>query len=914
LVLAAGVASLATIAWASDQVAYAPPEPWVQPLPIPSADAVPDSGAAQTLLVDDQSHFDADGDVYYVERAIRLRTAQALGGANFIWDWNPETETLTVHKLHIIRDGQVIDVLASGKKLTVLRRETKLEAATLDGTLTATIQPEDVRVGDILDYAISIRRKDPLRRGFSEGFYAIDHPGVAGRFHIRASWPSSKPMRWRATEGLEAPPQRSKDGQVELVVDREQATAPKKPAGAPGRYQQIGELEISQYRDWAELSGIMAPLYRKAATLDAESPLKGEVAKIRSQYADPKQRAFAALKLVEDQTRYVFLGMNLGGYLPANADETWKRRFGDCKGKTALLLALLHELGIEAEPAFVNTEAGDGLDRRLPMLNLFDHVLVRAQINGATYWLDGTRAGDRNLEDIPAPSFRWALPLRDSGGQLVAIPQKPFAEPQTEKIARLEIQAGLEAPAVVHVEHLFRGDAAIGARLLIENVGKTDLDRYLRNYWSEDYPWVTAKAVGATYDEKTGLERFWIDGSGPLQWTISGNYRDFEVIDSEFGDDPDYHREDGPNKDAPFAVDFPNYEKRTTTVVLPQKGAGFTLWQPATLDTVIAGVSYKRTAELKDGVLVVQSEERSLAPDFPATETEKAAAALRKLAYDNVFLRALAPTSPASASASVQVPEPTDPVEFAVRGAKALNSNDYDAAIKDFTNAIRLDPKSAKYVYDRGVAHFQKGEDELALSDFNASLKLAPSDSLALAARAELELYKGKEDLARRDFDEALKGATDQKAVLRRRADVYRDTGFLPQAAGYYVEWLKAYPADKTVEEVKAELCRVSAQIGRSPPSAALEACEAVLKARPTSAAAQEGKAWSLLRQAKLTEAISAFDAVLSVDPDAVGALYGRGLARIRSGSASVGQADIKAASARDNGIAQRFKAYGLAP
>jgi tetratricopeptide (TPR) repeat protein len=912
--LAVGVASLATAAQASDQVIYAAPEPWVQPLPIPPVDSVPDSGAAQTLLVDDQSRFDADGDVFYVERAIRLRTAQALGGANFMWSWNPETETLTVHKLHIIRGGQVIDILTGGKKLTVLRRETNLEAATLDGTLTATIQPEDVRVGDILDYSISIRRKDPLRRGFSEGFYAIDHPGVAGRFHIRTSWPSSKPMRWRATEGLEAPSQRSKDGQVELVVDREQVTAPKKPAGAPGRYRQIAELELSQYRDWAELSGIMAPLYRKAATLDANSPLKAEVAKIRSQYADPKQRAFAALKLVQDQTRYVFLGMNLGGYLPADADETWRRRFGDCKGKTALLLALLNELGIEAEPAFVNTEQGDGLDRRLPMLNLFDHVLVRTQIGGATYWLDGTRSGDHNLEDIPPPNFRWALPLRESGAQLIAIPQQPFATPQTEKIAKLEIQPGLEAPAIVHIEHLFRGDAGIGARLLIENVGKTDLDRYLRNYWSGEYPWLTAKSVGAAYDEQASVERFWIDGTGPLQWTVSGSYRDFEVIDSGFGDDPDYHREDGPNKDAPFAVDFPSYEKRTTTVVLPQKGAGFTLWSPAALDTVIADVSYKRSAELKDGVLVVQTEERSLAPDFPSADTEKAAAALRKLSYDNVFLRALAPTSPTSASAPAQASEPKDPIEFAARAAKSMNVGDYDAAIKDFTDAIRLDPRSAKYVYDRGVAHFQKGEDELALSDFNASLKLAPSDSLALAARAELELYKSKEDQARRDFDDALKGATDKKAVLRRRADVYRDTGFLPQAAAYYVDWLKSYPGDKTTTEVTAELCRVRAQIGRDPPSASLEACETVLKISPMSPVALEGKAWTLLRQAKLAEAITAFDAALKADPSATGALYGRGLARIRSGSASVGQADIKAASDQDSGIAQRFKAYGLAP
>ena len=54
---------------------------------------------------------------------------------------------------------------------------------------------------------------------------------------------------------------------------------------------------------------------------------------------------------MQDKVRYVFLGMNTGGYVPADADVTWARRFGDCKGKTTLLLAVLHELGIaESHP------------------------------------------------------------------------------------------------------------------------------------------------------------------------------------------------------------------------------------------------------------------------------------------------------------------------------------------------------------------------------------------------------------------------------------------------------------------------------------------------------------------------------------------------------------------------------------
>src|SRR5207237_3849325 len=141
-----------------------------------------------------------------------------------------------------------------------------------------------------------------------------------------------------------------------------------------------------------------APLYEKASEIAPTSPIKAEADAIAARTKDPKARAFAALQLVEDKTRYFFLGMGDGGYVPANAEDTWARRFGDCKAKTALLLALLKNLGLDAEPVLVNLGGGDGLDELPPALANFNHVIVRVKINGQSYWLDGTRTDDRNPE------------------------------------------------------------------------------------------------------------------------------------------------------------------------------------------------------------------------------------------------------------------------------------------------------------------------------------------------------------------------------------------------------------------------------------------------------------------------------------------------------------------------------------
>ena len=297
-------------------------------------------------------------------------------------NWDPESETVTVHSLHIIRGAQVIDVLAS-QKFTVLRRETDLERAMLNGVLTATLQPDGLQVGDILELSYSLAHHDPVMRGHSELILGVIPGASIAHLHVRETWPSSKAIRWRERPGLNpASVVTTPDGETELVVDEDNATHAKAPDGAPPRFSDASNVEASDFKDWTELSALMAPLYAKAETLSASSSLKAEATKIRAASSDPKVQAAAALRLVQDQIRYLFLGMNQGGYVPADADATWTRRFGDCKGKTAVLLALLHELGIDAEPAIVSTQAGDGMDERLPNVELFDHVLVRARGRG----------------------------------------------------------------------------------------------------------------------------------------------------------------------------------------------------------------------------------------------------------------------------------------------------------------------------------------------------------------------------------------------------------------------------------------------------------------------------------------------------------------------------------------------------
>ena len=98
-----------------------PPGGWVQQTAIPHASG---SGTApvQILLMDRQVKFEGRSEEIYLENALRVQTPQGLNGVGTVsFAWNPDTDTVTVHRLRILRNDKTIDVLAGGQKFTIWR-------------------------------------------------------------------------------------------------------------------------------------------------------------------------------------------------------------------------------------------------------------------------------------------------------------------------------------------------------------------------------------------------------------------------------------------------------------------------------------------------------------------------------------------------------------------------------------------------------------------------------------------------------------------------------------------------------------------------------------------------------------------------------------------------------------------------
>ena len=629
-------------AFAADKPAYGPPPPWVDVAPIPAAPPQDGAPALQLLLDDHQTRLDPTGDAAYSRRVFKVLKPEGLASVKSTSIiWQPDTDTVAFHTLAIIRDGKTIDLLQGGKDMLVLRRETNLEQASLDGRITASRQIDGLQVGDILDFAYTRLHADPVLQGHSFDAQRLGFAGVAGRYRVIISWPKGDPVQWKSTAGFDDPKLSEKAGRVILTLDKFDIQAPKAPIAAPLRYRRVGLMEASSFRTWNEISKLMAPLFAKAAQLSSASPIKAEAAGIAAQTNDPKARAFAALKLVEDKTRYFFLGMGDGGYVPAKADDTWARRFGDCKAKTALLLAILKELKVPAEPVLVSLGQGDGIAELPPSLAAFNHVIVRVKIGTESYWLDGTRTGDTNPQAMQPPPHRWGLPVRAEGATLEPIFERQINVPTVDTTLRLDASKGLDAPAGAHMVITMSGIAATSMRASVARAPRADFERAIRQQYSNFAGGFDIDEV--TWKDEPSPDRFTIvlDGQIDIDWRTNPDLGMLEYRVASASTPPRLYpkREPGPNREAPYAVSYPSYIRSRTEVVLPDSGKGYSVRGPnGTTD--VGGYEIISASVLDGGVARFTVDQRSLTPEISFAEAMAADVAIRKLRGVDSVVRA----------------------------------------------------------------------------------------------------------------------------------------------------------------------------------------------------------------------------------------------------------------------------------
>ncbi|MEM1435877.1 MAG: transglutaminase domain-containing protein [Pseudomonadota bacterium] len=146
----------------------------------------------------------------------------------------------------------------------------------------------------------------------------------------------------------------------------------------------LPQLYIGIAKSWDDIVGEVWALVEPAMAAGPE--LEAAIAQVNA--ADDPLRA--AHDLAARGVRYVSFSRGEHSHRPHPVEQTLAKRYGDCKDKSALLLALLRASGIRAYPALVATERSNTDGLVVPSRGYFDHMVVCGQFGDRERCIDPT--------------------------------------------------------------------------------------------------------------------------------------------------------------------------------------------------------------------------------------------------------------------------------------------------------------------------------------------------------------------------------------------------------------------------------------------------------------------------------------------------------------------------------------------
>ena len=596
---------------------------WVKLSTIPVPDPKKADAPYQVLLLEGQTRFAKEGEHTYFEMVIRPQTVAGLQGfSTIVLPWNVARADLTVHAIEAIRDGKSIDLIKDAP-FTILRRESRLEQAQFDGVRSVVLPVKGVEIGDTIRISATYRDIPSNLTARPDDLSKWGTPFPVGWMDRRVIVPPEMAVKWRV--GGRAPKPTittTKDGTEYRFTAS--AIEPIEFAKNMRARDQADEVQFSGYQDWSEVAGDHLALYNAARRTAANSSLMMEADKIAASTNDPHKRMMAALRLAQERVRYIAMLLGEGAYRPTPADEAWEARYGDCKAKSALLLALLDRLGVKADAMYVNAQSGDAIADRLPSLETFDHVIVKAVIGDKAYYLDPTDYGQRVPGDVVGSDLEYGLPITN-GAALEKLPPHIAQEPTHETEMVWDGMQGLTGEVPFKARLTMRGTMAISARLKKASSEKSsDYEEFLKNYLPgvENDQFTIASQKD---DDESGAYIVEFIGKAEMGWD---EYEERKGARFPFSNnaskwDVEFDRKEGPYKDARVVLNPSYWQQQKETIVLPN-AKGFKIDDAKPIDRKVAGTHIWRNVSIQGNQVTSITNFRQLVPDIAADEARAA--------------------------------------------------------------------------------------------------------------------------------------------------------------------------------------------------------------------------------------------------------------------------------------------------
>ncbi len=449
-----------------------PAPAWVKACDFPHDSVAGPSDVNYLRLLDD-NQVNWEEKTHYVHTVVKvLDQTGAEGFTQLPIDFDPAYEKVIVHAIRVLRNGESLDRLEKSRH-QLLQREQSLERNLYYGQLSLVYFLNDIRVGDTVEYSYSIVENNPLWASHFTHLIHLQTPNSWKKIYYRIlTHPHHSPQIKQFHTSIKPKVTNVSPNLREWTWVALDTPALPQESSVPSWYNPLARLHLSEYKNWHELVQKILPLFSTPADLETHpsSEMLAQVQKWKESTDNVFERAVLALRFVQDEVKYMSLSDGINHWKPTDPYVVFERRFGDSKDKSMLLQALLKRMNISSMPVLVNTQQGKKLPDFLPQPTLFDHVVLRIEINGSHYWVDSTMThqGGSLLTNF-FPDYGWGLVISKETTKLSPIPAEIAKEP-----IHIRTSIVLTSPesAELKIESTYQDSQAEERRRVVQCIGQ----------------------------------------------------------------------------------------------------------------------------------------------------------------------------------------------------------------------------------------------------------------------------------------------------------------------------------------------------------------------------------------------------------------------------------------------------------
>ncbi len=125
-------------------------------------------------------------------------------------------------------------------------------------------------------------------------------------------------------------------------------------------------------------------------TQDVDPELKALTENLIKDKENDLEKVKAIYYWTQKNIKYIAFEYALGGFIPREANDVFKKKYGDCKDNSSILAEMLEIAGLEGNLTWIGTRKIPYTYEEVPTPAVDNHMILSYEYQGETYYLDAT--------------------------------------------------------------------------------------------------------------------------------------------------------------------------------------------------------------------------------------------------------------------------------------------------------------------------------------------------------------------------------------------------------------------------------------------------------------------------------------------------------------------------------------------